>query len=83
MAEITWTPLAVELPPQRSVVLLAGPSGTRRFSFFVALGYYDESFRPSHGGPARWLDITNQPLSDSGWTPTHWAPPPEPPTEAT
>lgn len=74
--EIDWIPLSREMPPQGEIVLLTGPSGTNRTPSFVLLGYFDESFRPSRGGPVRWLDIDNDALTDQGYVPTHWSPRP-------
>ena len=75
-----WTAIEDELPPDEQFVLLRGPSGYGARSGpgpdkgdeFVTLGRRYEAYRPALGGKTRWLDVTNTPLSDNGWAPTHW-----------
>lgn len=69
----SWSDLASRPAPEKTLLMLTGPSGYVIHTRFLALGYYDEEFRPSHGGPIRWLDVTGEALLDHGWVPTHWA----------
>ena len=73
MTSIDWIPLTGALPPDAQFVLLTGDSGYTSTPNFITVGRRYESFRPSRGGPIRWLEIGDSPLSDRGWEPTHWA----------
>jgi hypothetical protein len=81
---ISWISLRDRLPPDRTFVLLTGPSGYISTPSFVVVGRRDEAFRPrrphvNEGGP-RWLDEGGDALLDRGLAPTHWAPLPNFPT---
>ncbi|TGQ19270.1 hypothetical protein [Mesorhizobium sp. M00.F.Ca.ET.217.01.1.1] len=68
-----WHKITDRAPPEKQLLMVAGPSGYCTHKTFLALAYIDEDYRPSRGGPLRWLDVTNESLSDLGWYPTHWA----------
>lgn len=70
---ITWHNVRFKMPEEKKLVMLTGDSGYLTHVKFLTLGYYDEEYRPSHGGETRWLDVQNEALLDQGWTPTHWA----------
>ena len=72
---VVWFPIDERKPPEDTELLLTGPSGYARFRKFMTKGWYCEAYRPSRGGPIRWLDEASDALSDRGWYPTHWARP--------
>jgi hypothetical protein len=74
VTRIDWISLSDRLPPDEQFVLLTGDSGYTSTPSFVTVGRRYEAFRPARGGPIRWLQIGDTPLSDYGWEPTHWAP---------
>jgi hypothetical protein len=71
--KLDWKEIEKCKPPENTLLTLTGPSGYIRYKKFLCLGYYDEDFRPSHGGRIRWQSVTNDSISDNGWYPTHWA----------
>jgi len=74
---VEWHSVEERLPPQKTLLMVTGPSGYRTHKKFLQLAYVDEDFRPSHGGPLRWIDHANDALTDGGLVPTHWAMPTE------
>lgn len=68
-----WWKIDEFKPPEKKLVMVTGPSGYVTHTKFMTLAYYDEEYRPSRGGPIRWLSVTNDALSDCSWYPTHWA----------
>lgn len=72
---VNWHKIEDLAPPQRELVMVAGPSGYVTHKSFLELAYVDEEYRPSRGGELRWQTVTNDSLSDYGFFPTHWARP--------
>lgn len=70
---IQWFAVEYKLPPEKELVMLTGPNAYVTHTKFLTLGYYDEEYRPSRGGPIRWINTQYDALSDQGWVPTHWA----------
>jgi hypothetical protein len=70
---ITWYKVETYPPPDKQLLLVTGDSGYVNHKRFMTLAYIDESYRPSKGGPPRWLNVQNDELIDQGWEPTHWA----------
>lgn len=69
----TWRRVADHPPPQKRTLMVSGDSGYRGISKFLTLARVDEEFRPSLGGPLRWVDHAGDSLMGSGWTPEWWA----------
>jgi len=74
---IKWFKVEDFEPPQKTLLMVTGPSGYSTYKKFLALAYVDEDYRPSKGGPLRWQSVTDDSLSDNSWYPTHWARPVE------
>jgi hypothetical protein len=72
---VNWHRIEDMAPPERELVMVTGPSGYVTHKQFLELAYYDEEYRPSRGGPIRWLSVQNDALSDFSYFPTHWARP--------
>ena len=70
---IAWIPIT-DLPPDQTFVLLTGDAGLTSITHFLTIGKRDMAYRPPVDGKIRWLGIGNEPLTDHGWVPTHWAP---------
>ena len=62
-----WQP--IETAPKDQFLLLCGPSGYTTTPMVVTTGRMCSDY---HTG--RWLDHTNDDLTDWGFKPTHWAP---------
>lgn len=72
--KIEWFDASLRDPPQKQLVMITGASGYSNHKKFLTLAYIDEQYRPSHGGPLRWLSVHNDAISDQFPDgPTHWA----------
>lgn len=81
IGDVQWYRVEDHEPPQRKLVMVTGDSGYITHRQFLELAYLDDSYRPRHDGPPRWLSVQSDALSDKGWRPTHWAEPLELPHE--
>jgi len=70
---VQWHEIATNKPPEKSLLMLSGPSHSNIHPKFLALGYHEEKFRPRFDGKIRWLDQHGDPFSDLGYEPEHWA----------
>ena len=71
--EPLWIAISDEMPPDEQFVLLRGDSGCITAPEFIILGRTYFECRPTlPDGRIRWLDCTNEALSDNCWVPTHW-----------
>lgn len=66
---IVWRDVRQHRPVDRKVYLVTGPSGyiTDGMTRFVALARINEDYRPSRGGPLRWIDEGGDAITDRGW----------------
>lgn len=70
---VVWHRVDEVKPPEKRLLMVTGDSTYCTHKQFLTLAYYDEDYRPSRGGPLRWLSVQNDALTDQSWVPTHWA----------
>jgi hypothetical protein len=73
---IDWRCIDRHKPPEGVKLMITGPSYMTTFNNYLTIAYYDEEYRPSDGGPLRWINIYNDAITDGNAQPTHWAYPP-------
>lgn len=78
---VTWYHVDEYKPPQKTLLMITGPSGYRTHQQFLTLAYVDDDYRPPIDGRSRWINVQNDAVTDQfPEGPTHWAMPMKLPT---